>query len=58
MSFDINHIKLRNFAVVAIDFCKSWYMKYTDQIIYKWSVMIYGSLEDEFYGDQALWLYP
>ena len=47
--FGINRLKLRNFAVVAIE-C-SFITVYRDSImarIHRWSVMIYGSLQAEF----------
>ena len=47
--FTINHFKLRNFAVVAIEcFFATVYRGSIMARIHRWSVMIYGSLQAEF----------
>ena len=47
--FDINHFKLRNFAVVAIECSFATVYRGSKMArIHRWSVMIYGSLQAEF----------
>ena len=53
--FGINHLKPRNFVVVAIE-CPFAIVDRGSIMsrIHRWSVMIYGSLQAEFMGDQVL----
>ena len=47
--FGINHFKLRNFSVVAIEYSFATVDRGSTRArMYRWSVMIYGSLQAEF----------